>query len=121
MFTYFKAMEKRYRLKRSEAIANVVQGRKKAFSDCFIIYYKITDSPFKVAFSVSKKYGHAFERNYAKRVTREIFKSLYNMEDGLDMVIVIKEVLKHTSFESAKMQMKQCLDFINKKKNIKDK
>jgi len=109
-------MEKEYRLKKNKDIAKVVSLRNRTYCDNFIIYYKESKNHYKVAISVSKKYGKAYERNLAKRRMREALRhlTLYNY----DYVIVIKDNFKDCSFERIINDLNFCLSLI-RKKNIK--
>lgn len=109
-------MKKELRLKKSHEIASIVNAKKKVVNKNYIIYYKKSDrDKSRFAFSVSKKYGHAFERNKAKRISRNVFRSLTNICNGVDFVIVIKKELKDSSFIELEKEAKFLLELINKK------
>lgn len=93
-------MKKIYRLKKNHDIAAIVQKRQRVGRENYIVYYQYNkDEVPKVAFSVSKKYGKAFERNKAKRTAREITRKAINELKNLKLVIVIKYNSKDQKFE----------------------
>lgn len=96
-------MKKIYRLKKNHEIASIVKKRQRVYSNHYIIYYnnKSYNQPNQlasIAISVSKKYGSAVERNYAKRVVREIIRPQIKCLNNLSLVIVIKNDAKGASF-----------------------
>lgn len=93
-------MKKIYRLKKNHDIAAIVQKRQRVGRENYIVYYQYNkDEVPKVAFSVSKKYGKAFERNKAKRIAREITRKAISELKNLKLVIVIKYNSKDQKFE----------------------
>ena len=90
-------MQKQYRLKKNEEIGKIVQKRISARGQFYTVYYKYSDK-VEIAFSVSKKYGNAVERNYAKRVMREICRDVVNYLPCVKLVIVVKKEAKKTSY-----------------------
>ena len=68
-------MKKENRLKKNLEIASIVNKRKRVVNNNYIIYYQKSETgKLRIAVSVSKKYGHAFERNKAKRRVRNIMR-----------------------------------------------
>ncbi len=111
-------MKKENRIKKNHEIASIVNLRKKVATKNYVIYYKETNlDKTRIAISVSKKYGHAFERNKAKRITRNIFRKYVNMYKNLDIVVVIKINNKFTSFQELEKEVKFLFSLIDK--NIK--
>ena len=84
-------MKKIFRLKKNHDIAAIVQKRQRVGRENYIVYYQYNkDEIPKVAFSVSKKYGKAFERNKAKRIARAITSKVIKELKNINIVIVIK-------------------------------
>lgn len=110
-------MKKKYRLKRNHEIAAVVQKRIKVAGKHYTIYYQKRENGVKIAISVGKKYGNAVERNYAKRVVREIVRPYLTILPSYSLVIVIKDVSKNISFEEKKKSLEYTLNvFLRKEK-----
>ena len=85
-------MKKIYRLKKNYEIAKVIHQKTSVGNRFYAIFYHINDLGLpKVAISVSKKYGGAVQRNYAKRVVREIIRPWIPKLPNLSLVIIIKD------------------------------
>lgn len=114
-------MKKIYRLKKNHDIAKIVQKRQKFGSLNYVVYFYNNNSNFpKIAFSVSKKYGKAHDRNKAKRIAREIVRLKIKDLNNLSLVVVIKANAKNLAFEELKKDLTITLDKIIKK-NKKEK
>lgn len=114
-------MNKRYRLKRNEEIARIVRGRKRVSSPSFTLYYQKNNLKTNLyAISVGKKYGCAVERNYAKRVVREIMRPLLDVLPHVSVLIVVKEGSKTLKFLQLKEELTQLINQINQKINIEE-
>ena len=68
-----------------------------------------------MAISVSKKYGHAFERNKAKRITRNILRPYLKTMKKVDFVVVIKSTLKETPYEKLENEMRFLMKLVKNK------
>lgn len=119
-------MKKIYRLKKNHEIASIVLKRQRVFSEHYVIYFlynkerldSITinkDINTKVAISVSKKYGKAFERNKAKRIVREIVRPNLSLLNNKKIVIVIKQNAKGIPFVELKQELESMIKKLNKK------
>ena len=108
-------MKKKYRLKKSHEIAAVVQQRVKITEKHYTIYYTKRDDGIKIAISAGKKYGNAVERNYAKRVVREILRPYLQKLPSYSLVIVVKDVSKDASFDEKKKSLEKALKTLLRK------
>ena len=109
-------MKKIYRLKENHDIAAIVQKRQRVGRENYIVYYQYNkDEVPKVAFSVSKKYGKAFERNKAKRIVREIVRPNLSLLNNKKIVIVIKQNAKGIPFVELKQELENMIKKLNKK------
>lgn len=108
-------MKKKYRLKKNHEIATVVQKRVRVTGKHYTIYYTKRNDGIKIAISVGKKYGNAVERNYAKRVVREILRSHLDSLPSYSLVIVVKDVSKNISFEEKKQSLENTLKVLLRK------
>ncbi len=115
-------MKKKYRLKKNHEIAKIVKIRKRAISGSFTMYYKIANET-KYAISVSKKFGCAVKRNYAKRVVRELLKKHLKNNYKIKTVIVVKEKFKEQTFKELQSELDWMFKVIQRKikenKNVK--
>ncbi len=84
-------MKKKFRVKSHKDFHDVISNGRKLFSKDFIIYYLNTDTGYnRVGISVSKKIlKRAVDRNYQKRVIREILNSIYSKIKGSNDIVVI--------------------------------
>lgn len=99
-------MQKRFRLKKNHEIASVVKSRKRVSSLCYTVYYmKNNNNLNRYAISVGKKYGNAVERNYAKRIVREIIRPMKDVHPYANVVVVIKEHFKNKKFLELKEEL----------------
>ncbi len=109
-------MKKKYRIKKNQEIASIVNAKNKVIGNNFIIYYQISSiENIRVAFSVSKKYGKAFERNKAKRIARSLFQDYTKEYLKLNLVVVIKPALKKTVYLELKKEVDFLMKLISKK------
>ena len=106
-------MKKIYRLKKNHDIAKIVHKRQKISKEYYVVYYQYNNSPIpKVAFSVSKKYGMAVERNKAKRIARSIVQKSIKSLNYINMVIVIKNKAKNALYTLLEKELLASLKMI---------
>ncbi len=87
-------MKKKFRVKSEKDFQNVINNGHKVVSKSFIVYYLNTDVGYnRVGISVGKKIlKRAVDRNYQKRVIREIVKNIYSKLIGSnDIIIILKK------------------------------
>ena len=63
---------------------------------------------------MSKKFGHAFERNKAKRISRNLFRKYINKYNNMDFVVVIKPNLKEMSYIDLEKEVDFLFSLINR-------
>ncbi len=110
-------MKKEYRLKKSHEIAAVVQKRERIGGEYYTLYYNFTQKRGRIAISVNKKFGNAVERNYAKRIVREIFKNELLDLPQCDIVVVVKATSKVASFDKKAKELLYQLNKLKRKEN----
>ena len=103
-------MNKSNILKKSYEIERLLKNKKSVGSKYYVIYYNENKSDeVHIAISASKKLGDAVDRNYEKRVIRELFRKQIDKLKGLDMIFVIKKNSLDLSFEEKEKQIKYLL------------
>lgn len=112
-------MNKKYRLKKSEDIAKLVHLHQSVGNKYYAIYYNIknNENP-KVAISVSKKFGTAVERNYEKRIVREVIRPLLKELNNLELLIVIKKEVSKIVFKEKETQIQYLIRKIKKSRSL---
>lgn len=109
-------MKKENRIKKNHEIASIVNKRKKVVNKNYILYYQTNQTEkLRIAISVSKKYGHAFERNKAKRITRNLFRPYVKKIKNLDVIVVIKSSLKDTPYANLEKEIQFLMKLIQNK------
>ncbi len=107
------------RIKKKKDFAEVFKGGFTAVGCFFVLKYKKTgDNLTRCAFVFPvKKEKSAVRRNRVKRLFREVLrKELGVMEEGFDMVFIIKAEARDVCYEDVKKDVKKVL---NKSKIIK--
>ncbi len=87
-------MKKKYRVKSAKDFQNVIDNGKKIYSKEYIIYYLNTNTGYcRVGISIGKKIlKNAVDRNYEKRVTRDIISKVYSdLIGSYDYVIICRK------------------------------
>lgn len=121
-------MKKEFRLKKNHEIASIVLKRQRVSSEHYIAYYSFNKEKdtlnkeinAKVAISVSKKYGKAFERNKAKRRVREIIRPYLSLFNNKKVVIVVKTNSKDVEFNILKEELLILMKRVNKKGELNE-
>lgn len=112
-------MNKRYVLKKSKDIEELVKTRCSVGSKYYAIYYKKEETKeFKIAVSVSKKVGTSPVRNYEKRIVREIMRlnQLENIQ-GYQLLIVIKKLATDLDYQGKEKEINELIKRIRKGAN----
>lgn len=111
-------MKKEYRIKKNQEIQSVLSLKQSIVGKHFIIYKKESHQEhFRYALSVSKKFGHAVERNKMKRQLRDILDNL-NISNKYDLFVITRLSAKDISFESKKSEIITLLTKINVLENV---
>lgn len=100
----FATMKKKFRLKRKKDIELLLKIKKSVGNKYYAIYFNLEEDT-KIAVSVSKKLGKAVERNYQKRVTREIISKNMQKLEKVHALIVVKKPSMDLSFTEKQKQL----------------
>ena len=94
-------MKKNEIVKKSMEFDNIIKKNKFVKNNDFIIYYDVNDKCLnRFGISVGKKIGNAVERNYHKRVIRnicDINKNIYSKNK--DYIIIMRKGCTNISFK----------------------
>ncbi len=118
-------MKKHLRVKSAKDFQSVIDNGEKIYTKEYIIYYLNTNTGInRVGISVGKKMlKRAVDRNYEKRVLREIFSNIYSKITGsYDIVIISRKASLKLSYDQkkqlvTKMLRKQLLMEENSERN----
>ena len=106
-------MNRRYSLKKQYIIVRLLRDKKTVGSKNYTIYYKYTGEGLKIAISVSKKLGNAVQRNYQKRVCREIISQRARELMGYSIVFVAKPTSVDLLFNEKEAEINYLLNKIS--------
>ncbi|OYY48415.1 MAG: ribonuclease P protein component [Methylophilaceae bacterium 17-44-8] len=87
-------------LKKTDEFSSVFSFRKRISSHFFVVHYKPnTSQPMRVGFVVAKKVAkQAVERNYMRRVMREVCRHGLTINVAADLVIQVHKKFVHQDF-----------------------
>lgn len=97
-------MNKQYSLKKNYDIQKIFSKKQSVGNGFFAIYYDFYPDT-QIAISISKKLGKAHERNYNKRVVREILRKNIALLENKHMLIVIKEKSLKLVYEQKEVEI----------------
>ena len=101
--------ERHYRLIRSRRICEnreyrkVYNGGKRYSNRCGLLYVvPVSGASTRIGFVVTKKIGHAFARNRAKRLMKEVYRlHQHTVAEGYDLVLLAGRFLTQASYAEA--------------------
>ncbi|MBE3553529.1 MAG: ribonuclease P protein component [Thermicanus sp.] len=91
-----------HRLKKSKDFSLTLKRGRSIADSSLVIYYKKNEEsiPFRVGFSVGKKVGKAVERNYYKRILREMMRKYsLRIKNGYDLVIIARVGVREKGYQ----------------------
>lgn len=88
------------RLKKSEEFSRVIRkGRSVADQSLVLYLYVNKEGKRRIGFSVGKKIGKAVERNYYKRVLRDIVRRHEShIKAGYDLILIARPAIKEKNY-----------------------
>lgn len=95
---------KKERIHFNKEFLDILKNGKKEENEQLRLYYKLNNLEYsRIGIIINKKFGKANERNKAKRVIRELFRTgKYNLKRGYDLIFYIKPLFKELSFVEKK-------------------
>lgn len=103
-------MQKKYRIKKSTEIEKVMK-RGRSWANSYFIIYKCINKEIanpRLAISVGKKVGKAFERNKVKRYIRNItIEHLNEINPDYDYFVIARKGVKELGYAECKYQLEQ--------------
>lgn len=104
------AIKKTYRVKRSKDFDQIFSAKHSFANKRFVIYKLDASQPhFRVGFSVSKKLGHAVQRNRVKRLLRHAIAEFAPFLTDEDFVVIARSGVENLSFDEVKKNLKHVL------------
>lgn len=107
-------MNRNYSLKKNYEIEKLVKSKISVGNNFFAIYYRKQVNITEIAISVSKRNGNAVERNYQKRVVKEIVRENLQKLQGYRLLIVVKQLSKSLTFTEKKENLEKLFKRIRK-------
>lgn len=109
-------MSKLVMLKKTDDFSSVFSFKKRFFSNFLVIHYATNQiSQRRVGFIVAKKTAKlAVDRNYMRRVLRELCRQESLSLMGVDVVIQVKKPFNNKDFLRLKQEFNVLFDRINK-------
>lgn len=106
-------------LKKTDEFSSVFSFRKRFSSHFFVVHYKPSLSqPMRVGFVVAKKVAkHAVDRNYMRRVLREVCRKGLLVNPTADVVIQVQKKFMRQDFSQVNQELNVILNKIQKKLN----
>ncbi len=93
-------LKKEYRINKKKEYNNIYKKGKKIPGKHMVVFVSIGEKEYsRYGIVASKKVGQAVERNRAKRRLRTvIYRSMSNIKDSVDVVIVLRAAAKEASW-----------------------
>lgn len=108
-------MNRKYSLKKNHDIEKLVCSKVSVGNRYYAIYYN-KNKETKIAYSISKKCGKAVDRNYEKRVLREITRKIINDLSNLELLIIIKPASIMLTFLEKEQKINELINKIKERK-----
>ncbi len=104
-------------LKKTDEFSSVFSFRKRFSSHFFVVHYKPSLSqPMRVGFVVAKKVAkHAVDRNYMRRVLREVCRNGLLVNPTADVVIQVQKKFMRQDFSQVNQELNVILNKIQTK------
>jgi ribonuclease P protein component len=110
-------MQKLIMLKKTDEFSSVFSFKKRFSSSIFVVHYKPNHiQQVRVGFVVAKKIAKlAVDRNYMRRVLRELCRHDLPISVGVDVVIQVQKKFKNQDFINVNQELKSIFNKIENK------
>jgi ribonuclease P protein component len=112
-------MQKLVMLKKTDEFSSVFSFKKRFSSSFFVVHYKPNEAQhLRIGFVVAKKVAKlAVDRNYMRRVLRELCRHDLPIDIGADAIIQVQKKFEKKDFCETKHELKTIFDRIQLKLN----
>ena len=112
-------MKKKNRVKKSEEFKEMIHHSKKKANESFVFYYtKKKEEEARIGITLSKKIGHAVDRNLYKRQIRMMCQELVDFKQyPYDIILIVRFGYRDNNYQTNKNNLEKLLikpDFIVK-------
>lgn len=106
-------------LKKTDEFSSVFSFRKRFSSHFFVVHYKPNpEQLMRVGFVVAKKVAkHAVDRNYMRRVLREVCRHGVHESPAVDVIIQVQKKFVKQDFNQVNQELNAMLSKIHRKLN----
>ncbi len=109
-------MDKLHRVRKNEDFQKIIKDKNSVANAKFVVYYKQNDlSLLRIGISVSKKLGKAVIRNKIKRQVRMMAREVFDENQNVDYIIIVRKKFLECSYESNKNDLIFLRDKIKKR------
>lgn len=108
-------MKKEYRIKKNEEFQKIIRQKKSIVHSKFVIYFRKNDEHLRVGISVSKKLGNAVVRNKIKRQIRMMIQQVFDKNEKLDCIIIVRKKYLLGSFHDNKKDLEYLYNKLKKR------
>lgn len=109
-------MKKKYRVKKNEDFSTIISKKQSFANRSFVIYYRRNEAEYPhMGISVSKKLGNAVVRNKIKRQVRMMVQEIFDFQEAIDYVIIIRKMFLSLSYEENKKELQYIFSKVRKR------
>jgi len=98
-------MKKEYRIRKNQEFQDIIKLKQSQANAKFVVYFRKNNDHLKVGISVSKKLGNAVIRNKIKRQVRMMAQQVFDKEQKLDIIVIVRNKYLSCSYEENKKDL----------------